>query len=230
MRLNRRSSRVTGAAWLRLYPRAWRERYEPEMLAVLEARPPDWRARLDLARGAWDAHAAPMTPPQIPLIAALVAGVAWIVAGLASATQPLAPDWPGYLAETLPIGLLGAVAAFRVVVALGRRSGVAAPRGSAAALAIAIAGYALWITVLAIAAVGGPYGAITGAGQSVAGVGTIAVGLVRVRSGDRPFAEALLVAGAAMLVPSPAAWPVAGAAWLGLAIAAIRPSVPLRRA
>ena len=84
--------------------------------------------------------------------------------------------------------------------------------------------------VLAIAAVGGPYGAITGAGQSVAGVGTMAVGLVRVRAGDRPFAEALLVAGAAMLVPSPAAWPVAGAAWLGLAIAAVRPPVPMRRA
>ena len=121
MRLNRRSSRVTGDAWLRLYPRAWRERYEPEMLAVLEARPPDWRARLDLARGAWDAHAAPMIPPRIPLIAALVAGVAWIVAGLASATQPIAPDWPGYLGAPLPIGLLGAVAAFRVVVALGSR-------------------------------------------------------------------------------------------------------------
>ncbi len=230
MRLNRRSPRVTGAAWLRLYPRAWRERYEPEMLAVLVARPPDWRAQLDLARGAWDAHASPMTPPRIPLIAALIAGVAWITAGLASATQPVAPDWPGYLAETLPIGLLGAVAALRVVVAVGRRSGLAAPRGSAAALAIAIAGYVLWIAVLAIAAVGGPYGAVTGAGQSIAGVGTVAVGLVRAKAADRPFGEALLVAGSAMLVPSPAAWPVAGAAWLGLAIAAVRPPVPMRRA
>ena len=227
MRLNRRSSRVIGAAWLRLYPRAWRERYEPEMLAVLQARPPDWRARLDLARGAWDAHASPTTPPRIPLTAALVAGVAWITAGLASATQPIAPDWPGYLAETLPVGLLGAVAAFRVVVAVGRRSGLAAPRGSTAALAIAIAGFAVWIVVLAIAAVGGPYGAITGAAQSIAGVGTVAVGLIRARTGDRPFGEALIVAGAAMLVPSPAAWPLAGAAWL--AIAAVRPPVPMRR-
>jgi len=230
MRLKRRSSRVMGARWLRLYPRAWRERYEPEMLAVLQARPPDWRARLDLARGAWDAHVSPTTVPQTPIFAALVAGVAWIATGLASATQPLLPDWPGFLVETLPLGLLGAVAAFRVVLALGRRSGMAAPRGSAGAFALAIAGHVLWIAVLAVAAIGGPYGAITGAGQSIAGVGTIAVGLVRARAGDRPFAEALLIAGAAMLVPSPVAWPVAGAAWLGVAIAAVRPPVPMRRA
>jgi hypothetical protein len=230
MRLNGRSSRVTGSRWLRLYPRAWRERYEPEMLAVLQARPLDWRARLDLARGAWDAHAHPPTPPPVPMVASVIAGVAWIAAGLASATQPLPPDWPGFLVETLPVGLIGAVAAFRVVLALGRRSGIAAPRGSAGALAIAIAGHLSWIVVLAVAAVGGPYGAITGAGQSIAGVGTMAVGLVRARAGDRPFAEALLIVGAAMLVPSPAAWPVAGAAWLGVAIAAVRPPVPMRRA
>ena len=44
-------------AWLvRRYPRWWRERYADEVLALLEDRPPSRRDRLDLARGAIDAH------------------------------------------------------------------------------------------------------------------------------------------------------------------------------
>jgi hypothetical protein len=123
MRLNHRTPRVTGASWLRLYPRAWRERYESEMLAVLEGRPIDLRTRVDLVRGALDAHVHPTTAPSIPVVAAIVAGAAWIVAGLAAATQPLPPDWPGFLVETLTVGLVGAIAALRVVLAVGRRSG-----------------------------------------------------------------------------------------------------------
>jgi hypothetical protein len=41
---------------LRLYPRAWRARYRDEMLAVLEQHGTGWRTRLDLIRGALDAH------------------------------------------------------------------------------------------------------------------------------------------------------------------------------
>ncbi len=40
---------------LRLYPRAWRARYEAEMLAVLEQHDVTLRTRLDLLRGALDA-------------------------------------------------------------------------------------------------------------------------------------------------------------------------------
>ncbi len=39
-----------------LYPRAWRARYGDEMLAVLEQHGTGWRTRLDLLRGAFDAH------------------------------------------------------------------------------------------------------------------------------------------------------------------------------
>jgi len=229
MRLKDRSSRVAGAGWLRLYPRDWRARYEAEMLAVLEARPPDWRMRLDLARGAFDAHVHPGQPPPVPLAAAVLGGIAWIVAGLASALQPVRPDWPGFLLETLPLGLLGAIAAFRTVLAVGRRSGVEAPHGTDVALGLAIVAHATWILVLALATVGGPYGAITGAGQSIAAVATVAVGLVRWKAGDHPIAEAVLIAGAAMLVPSPAAWLVAGGAWIALAASALRP-LRMRRA
>ena len=60
MRLNDRTSRVAGAGWLRLYPRAWRERYEAEMLAVLEARPVDWRTRVDPFNGVWETDVVPL--------------------------------------------------------------------------------------------------------------------------------------------------------------------------
>jgi hypothetical protein len=229
MRLNDRSGRGAGGGWLRLYPRDWRDRYEAEMLAVLEARPACWRTRLDLARGALDAHVHPRTPPGVPRVTAVLGGIAWIVAGLASWVQPVRPDWPGYLLETLPLGFVGAIAAFRIVVAVGRRSGVEPPRGSDVALGLAVAGHAVWVVVLALAAVGGPYGAITGACQSIAAIGTVVVGLVRWRADDHPIAEAILVAGASMLVPSPAAWLVAGATWIALAVVVAHPPLRMRR-
>lgn len=41
---------------LRLYPRAWRERYEAEFVALLEARGPCLSDMLDILLGAWDAR------------------------------------------------------------------------------------------------------------------------------------------------------------------------------
>jgi len=59
---------------LNLYPRAWRERYEDEFIALLEARPPDARDRVDIIRGAIDARLHPAAdtggsfepPPPVP--------------------------------------------------------------------------------------------------------------------------------------------------------------------
>ncbi len=44
---------------LRLYPRRWRERYGEEFEELLAQRPPSPRHRLDIARGALDAHLHP---------------------------------------------------------------------------------------------------------------------------------------------------------------------------
>jgi hypothetical protein len=44
---------------LRLYPRAWRKRYEEEVLAMLEQRPLSFADTLDLLTGACDAHLHP---------------------------------------------------------------------------------------------------------------------------------------------------------------------------
>ena len=44
---------------LALYPRAWRDRYEDEFIALLEARPPDAHDSFDIVRGASDARLHP---------------------------------------------------------------------------------------------------------------------------------------------------------------------------
>lgn len=230
MRLNERSRRAPGTRLLRLYPLAWRDRYAAEMEAVLDARPLDWKARLDLLRGALDAHVHPAAPPRLPIVAVIVAGVAWIVAGLAAVAQPMPPDWPGFLVETLPVGLIGASAGLVAALAVARRSGLAGPRGTTVAVVVTFGGHIAWLLALVVALVGGPYGAITGAAQSIAAIGIVLVGVVRARADDHPVAEAVLIAGAAMLIPTPAAWPLAGAAWIGLAMSGVRPTIPLRRA
>ena len=222
MRVGRGPERDRATRWLRLYPRDWQERYDDEMGELLALRPFGWRARLDLARGALDAHLHPRQPPRIGLLAPLVAGLAWIVAGLATLVEPVPPDWPGYLVWTLPLGAIGASAVLRLVSIVGRRSGLRAPAVAGPVLLVAIAAHLAWISTLLLAIAGGPYGALTAAAQSIAAVTTVAIGLVRWRVGDHPLAEAVLVAGGALLIPSPASWIVVGLAWLAAAALAGR--------
>jgi hypothetical protein len=139
------------------------------------------------------------------------------------------PDWPGYLAWTLPFGLVGAIGSLRLIAVAGRRSGLRAPSGTGAIVVVAIVLHLAWIAALAVAVLGGPYGAITAATQSLAAVATVGVGLMRSRAGDHPLAEAVLIAGAAMLVPAPATWIIVGVAWLATMLAG-RPRRDLRPA
>jgi hypothetical protein len=208
------TDRTTATRWLRLYPRAWRERYGEELVDLVGRRDVDWHVRLDLARGALDAQLHPIDPPHVGVVAPLIAGFAWILAGAITLLEPVPPDWPGYLAWTLPLGLLGALGSLRLLALVGRRSGLRAEPIAGPVLVVALLAHAAWIATLAIAVVGGPYGAITAATQSLAAVGTVAVGLLRARADDHPLAEAVLIAGGAMLVPAPATWIVVGAAWL----------------
>jgi hypothetical protein len=86
---------------LRLYPRAWRERYQSEMEAVLEDVPFSVRGALDLALAAADAHLHPqggLRPSRLPLILQL-ALVAVVVACLV-------PSLPAALySVSFPLGL-----------------------------------------------------------------------------------------------------------------------------
>ena len=214
---------------LRLYPRWWRDRYGDEMTALLEARRLRRRDRVDLVRGAFDAHlrgAEPGTTPGFAIVAALVAGAAWTIVGVASTGGPVPPDWPGYLEATLPIAVVGAVAILVASLGVARLAWPSNGARVELAVALTVVGDLAWIVALLVASLGGPYGAITSVAQSLAAVGTIALGLVLLRSGARPIGEAVIVAGAVLLIPAPAAWLVAGAMWTGIGLwqyAAARP-------
>ena len=69
-----------------LYPRAWRDRYEPEFLALLAERPPERRDRIDIVRGAIDARLHPELRGAVKgrrrSRAAVLTGVAVAAAGL----------------------------------------------------------------------------------------------------------------------------------------------------
>ena len=96
---------------------AWRARYEAEMLAVLEQRELGPRGRLDLVRGALDAwlHRADRACPRSRRCSG---GGLWTFAGAGVVAQPVPPDWPGYLVETLPLALVAVVAGLRRHVGL----------------------------------------------------------------------------------------------------------------
>lgn len=55
------------SALLRLYPKAWRERYAEEFAGLAEERPLTVRDRVDLVRGAWDAWRDPSMTPAAAL-------------------------------------------------------------------------------------------------------------------------------------------------------------------
>ena len=66
---------------VRLYPRSWRARYEPEFLDLLETRPPSLRDRIDIVRGAIDARLDAGSPRRHDRTTRLAAGTS-IAAGL----------------------------------------------------------------------------------------------------------------------------------------------------
>jgi hypothetical protein len=213
--------RSTGRSLLALYPRWWRDRYGDEIAVILEARPPGFAARIDLLRGAFDAHLGGPDAGSAPgraAAAALVAGGAWTIAGVASVGAPTPPDWPGYLVSTLPVALLGVAASVVAVLSVSRLVWSSNRPSLEGAVVGTVIGYLFWATALIVALIGGPYGAVTAIAQSLAAVATVGVGLVLLRAGAHPVGEILLVAGAVMLLPTPAAWVVAGALWTGLGL------------
>src|SRR4051794_4376883 len=66
-----------------LYPRSWRDRYEAELIELLEQRPLTPAGAIDLIRGAIDAHLHPQIGPSIPWthrlpgVVALTTGLLW---------------------------------------------------------------------------------------------------------------------------------------------------------
>lgn len=94
---------------LLLYPRPWRDRHGDEMDALLAARAPDLRDRLDLVRGALDAHLHPeLVPgpdgsfgnrPDAALrrlgVATMAGALLWVLAWTLAGTGPMVTDEHG---------------------------------------------------------------------------------------------------------------------------------------
>ena len=218
---SRSTARQSGTGLLRLYPSWWRERYADEMAALLETRPPNARARLDLIRGALDAHLRSPEPERgsrREVAAALIAGAAWTIAGVASVGGPVPPDWPGYLESTLPLGAVGAIAILIASLGIARLAwSSSGPILELVVLAI-VAGHVAWAAALIVAALGGPYGVVTAIAQTAAAIATIGLGLVLIRANAHPIGEAVVVAGTVLLLPTPAAWLAIGALWTGIGL------------
>jgi len=89
--------------FIRLYPKAWRDRYGDEMVDLLAARPATNRDRVDLVRGAVDARLHPARRDDRPeLVArALSPGDARMVRRLGIATAIGAAVWPVVLIVAL---------------------------------------------------------------------------------------------------------------------------------
>jgi len=211
---------------LRLYPRPWRRRYEDELMAVLEARPPGLRDRLNLLGGALDAHLHPWSPPAWPAAAAAIGGIAWTFAGAIALGQPVPPDWPGYLQETLPLFLAAVpllmLAALGASTRLGSRDPVAARIGRPVVVGASVA----WAVLLTVAAANLGGGAILAVAATGVAAGTLLLGIALLAADDRGPGIALLAASLALLVP--VAWaPVAyGAAWTAAAVTQLRDPRP----
>ncbi len=145
------------SALLRLYPRAWRERYGDEMLALLEAQPASIFDQLDLILGALDAHLheqvrgsaepdkeSPVSPRTFGLLA-IIGGLAWTIGVLTALVLP--PDPYGDPDTT--IARIGAfVGASLMGVALGELGTRLGSAGSYTGHVIGLGSVILGLTLL----------------------------------------------------------------------------------
>jgi hypothetical protein len=173
---------------VRLYPAAWRERYEVELSALLDERPPDALDRLDIVRGAIDAHIHPQrrhdpperagSPGRLRLAGsvATIGGVLWTLAGLGFYGAPYIHDL-GYK-DSGSVVLVGAMAAtvtglaaVMIVRLMANRSVVL--WGSAAAITLGGIGLVFPWPILLV----GFFGAV---------IGTLLFGLIGTSGSVRP--------------------------------------------
>jgi hypothetical protein len=211
-----------GAGLLRLYPSAWRRRYEDEVRSILEEAPVGRRQRLDLVRGALDAWLHPERPSALPGVLAVLGGLLLAVVALDIVRQPTPPDWPGYLQDTLLVAFVAVALLTGAVVGAWLRSGEGSGRLGVVAVDVAIAGHVAWAIALLLAVAGVDYGPTTALAQDLAAVGTVLVGLSGLRQGRGLLGVLLVVVGGGLLVPSAWAWLASGLAWIVVGVIVLR--------
>jgi hypothetical protein len=127
-------------------------------------------------------------------------------------SQPVPPDWPGYLLEALPLAIVAIVAGGLATVGCWATRSDAAGRRGTIAIVVAIAGHVVWVVAIAAAFVGFGYGTPTAVAQDLALVGSLLVGVGLLRAGEG-WLGGLVALGAALMV---SAWPIA---WLAFGLA-----------
>ena len=211
------SERRPAVTFMGLYPRAWRNRYGAELEALLEADGVGVRAGLDLLRGALDAHLHPDRPSPIPVVAAVTASALTVAHTIALSTQPVAPEWPGYLIDALPL-IIGAVAALLpAVIGLWLKLGDTDGAFGRIGLTLAIAGHGVWLVALVAAALRIGYGPITAIAATVAMVGIAALGVALVGHSRVVLGALLAVAALAGVAPPSLGWVLFAGAWTAIA-------------
>lgn len=180
-------------SWLvRLYPTAWRRRYEPELVDMLEQRPMTPVQAIDLIRGAVDAHLHPMvagSAPQpwthrLPGLLATSAGLIWsssFLLAFSSAADQEIGDGPGIAAMIMFLSVPG-----DYVAGYGRRIGGGIGMVAAGILLAWTLPWTLSDGLLNAAAGGGAY-LLLGAGMLV---------LVAIRAGTSRMVRWIVVTGA----------------------------------
>jgi hypothetical protein len=203
--------RPAGGGLLRLYPRSWRDRYEDEMLGVLDDAPVDWGGRVDLFRGAVDASIHAWS--RGPIVAAFVSGAAWTLVGVLVLGQPVPPDWPGHLVEGLPLALVGCAAGFVALVGCWARASDRGGRLGTVAGIAAVVGQLAWLAALSLGLAGIADTPTLALGQALGAVGCMLVGLMLLRAADERIGSLLVLPPALLLFGWPAGWLAFGLAW-----------------
>jgi hypothetical protein len=214
---NSGQSRSPGATLLRLYPRSWRLRYESEVRALLDSRPPGPRDILDLLRGAVDAHLHPPAPSWVPPVAALSGGALWTSAAVVVGAQPVPADWPGYVIEMVPLALAGVILLTVAVVGAWLRLGDSGGGYGGLAIDVALVGHVAWILALVGILLRVDYVASTLVGVTASVTGNVLVAIALLRARDWPLAGALAAGSIGLLLASIEVLPVA-AGWLAFGL------------
>ena len=76
-------------------------------------------------------------------------GVAWTFAGAVALGQPVPPDWPGYLQETLPVFLAASPLLLLATLGASTRLGPCDPSAVRVGRPFAVVGWLAWILLLA---------------------------------------------------------------------------------
>ncbi len=209
---------MTASRFLGLYPRAWRDRYGAELEDVLERERVDARMRVDLVRGALDAHLHPPEPSLLPVLAAVTVSALAVAHALALAVQPAPTDWPGYLHDALPL-IIGSVAAMLpALLGLWLKLGDSDGAFGRGGVILALAGNAAWLVALIAAALRTEYGALTAAAATLGMAGTAVLGIALAGRGGFLLGGLLAAAGLAGVAPPAWGWSAFAVAWTGVAV------------